>query len=271
LYSVIIPTYNSEKTIEKCIESVLKQTSLYLIDEIIVVDDGSNDNTDKVVEKIKNDQKDCDFIKLIKQDNKGASFARNVGINIAKGEWIALLDSDDIWKPNKLEVMTNIIKDNEDIVFLGSYYPLKILFKKYKGLKKLKPIDICIRNLPFASSVIYRKDKALELGLYNPKMKYGEDINFHQKFFKYDSYYVVGEDLFDNKINKDFIEQKGMSSNIYQMYKARNTNIKELWQLGYISKPIMVLMIIFSFLKHCRKLLICLIKKMKYRNGEYDG
>lgn len=95
MISVVIPTYNRAKFVKEAVESVLAQT--YADFELIVVDDGSTDETQKVLAGY------GDKIKVLQQANKGVSAARNVGIAQAKGEWIAFLDSDDLWKRNKLE------------------------------------------------------------------------------------------------------------------------------------------------------------------------
>ena len=95
LVSVIIPAYNREKTIRRAVDSVLGQTHRRI--EIIVVDDGSKDNT---VERLKDYG---DRIRLISQENQGPSGARNAGIRVANGEIISFLDSDDVWLPEKLE------------------------------------------------------------------------------------------------------------------------------------------------------------------------
>ncbi len=93
--SVIIPTYNRAEYVTRAIESVLGQT--YLDHEIIVIDDGSTDNTKQALEPY------FDKITYISQANAGPSAARNKGIEAAKGRWLAFLDSDDTWRPNKLE------------------------------------------------------------------------------------------------------------------------------------------------------------------------
>lgn len=108
--SVIIPMYNREKTIIRCLDSVIQQT--YPPYEIIVVDDGSTDNG---IGKVQELQKD--FIKIFRQDHKGAQTARNRGIVEAVGEWIAFLDSDDEWDIHKLEKQIARIKNvDEDIL-----------------------------------------------------------------------------------------------------------------------------------------------------------
>jgi len=93
--SVVIPTYNRVHLLERALDSVLRQT--LVADEIIVVDDGSTDNTVSTLKSLHPE------VKLIQQDNLGVSAARNTGISAARHDWIALLDSDDVWHENKLE------------------------------------------------------------------------------------------------------------------------------------------------------------------------
>jgi len=107
LVSVIIPVYNTEKYIEETIDSVLKQTHSNL--EIIVIDDGSTDNTSQLVDAI---CKKESRVKLIKQKNQGVSAARNNGFTFSKGSFIAYLDADDVWETNNIE--TKLKKFNSD-------------------------------------------------------------------------------------------------------------------------------------------------------------
>ena len=107
--SIILPTYNREKYLEKAIKSVLCQT--YKNYDLIIIDDGSTDNTDKVIKRYINNPK----IIFIKQSNKGAAAARNAGIKICSGDYIAFIDSDDIWKKRKLEYQLKIFDMLPDI------------------------------------------------------------------------------------------------------------------------------------------------------------
>ncbi len=115
MISVVIPLYNKARYIRRAIESVLKQT--YTDYEIVVVDDGSTDNSVQMVEQL-----NCDRIKLVSQDNAGVSAARNRGIQEAAGEWIAFLDADDEWLPEKLERQISILKKNPDLVWVAGNY-----------------------------------------------------------------------------------------------------------------------------------------------------
>ena len=119
LVSIIMPSYNSEKFISKTIESVINQT--YERWEIIIVDDCSPDNSNQIIEKYcKNDSR----IKLIKlEQNSGPAVARNRAIEEAKGRYIAFLDADDLWLPEKLEKQLEFMQKN-NMAFTYSGYKL---------------------------------------------------------------------------------------------------------------------------------------------------
>lgn len=106
LVSIIMPSYNTAKFISETIESVLAQT--YSNWELIIVDDCSTDNTDEVVKSFLSD----DRIKYIKNEkNSGAAVSRNRALREAKGKWVAFLDSDDLWFPEKLEKQISFMKN----------------------------------------------------------------------------------------------------------------------------------------------------------------
>lgn len=107
--SVIIPVYNSEKWLRECIDSVLSQTIKPV--EIIVVNDGS---TDKSLELLKNNYDR--LVKILNQENRGAAAARNFAAKVAKGEWLAFLDSDDTWDREKLERQLRVISQHPSVV-----------------------------------------------------------------------------------------------------------------------------------------------------------
>jgi len=157
LVSVIMPAYNSEKFIEDSINSVLKQT--YPNMELIVIDDLSTDRTVKIVEQFR--KKDSRVLLEKNEVNLGVSETRNKGISLANGDWIAFLDSDDIWKRNKIEIqMKNANQANARFLFTGVTYineeniPYRGTFKvpnkvSYKELLK--------QNVITCSSVLVKK------------------------------------------------------------------------------------------------------------------
>lgn len=116
LVSIITPVYNGEKWISECIESVIAQT--YKNWELIIVNDNSKDSTVEIVNRYVNDKR----IKLLSNDiNRGVDFSRNLALNSAKGDFIAFLDSDDLWYPEKLEKQISFMKQNNYNFTFTSY------------------------------------------------------------------------------------------------------------------------------------------------------
>lgn len=108
LVSIITPTYNCGRYISKTIESVLSQT--YPLWEMLIVDDCSTDDTEKRV--LSYAENDARIKYYCLEQNSGAAVARNTALKLAKGRWIAFLDSDDLWYPEKLERQIGFMKDN---------------------------------------------------------------------------------------------------------------------------------------------------------------
>ena len=121
MFSIIIPVYNGAKHIDGAIESVLSQTVSDW--ELLIVDDGSTDDTASVLEKYAGDSR----ITVISQPNSGVSAARNTGIAHAKGSHLAFLDADDVWHPDHLEVMRELIAKYPDAGLYGTFTKTKLV------------------------------------------------------------------------------------------------------------------------------------------------
>lgn len=129
LVSIIMPSWNTEKFIAETIQSVIDQT--YTNWELIIVDDCSKDNTDEIVASFK----DKRIRYLHNEKNSGAALTRNRAMREARGEWIAFLDSDDLWVPEKLEHQINFMKEN-------GYY---LSFTEYEKIdENSKPLNIYV-------------------------------------------------------------------------------------------------------------------------------
>lgn len=157
LVSVIIPAYNCEKYVVEAINSVLAQT--YKNWELLVLDDGSKDNTLQVIEEFsKNDSR----IKTLPNGkNMGVSATRNRGIELASGEWIAFLDSDDMWHPLKLEKQLRFAEENAaEFLFTGQSF-MNEEGNVYKGIfevpKKVTFKMLKKQNVISCSSVLIKK------------------------------------------------------------------------------------------------------------------
>lgn len=121
LVSVIIPAFNVATIIERTIQSVLEQT--YKNFEILVIDDGSTDRTGEVIDKLAAEDK---RIRLLQQENQGVAAARNLGIKYARGDYIAPLDADDYWFPEKLEKQVAAMSESPSAVGLVYTWTIKI-------------------------------------------------------------------------------------------------------------------------------------------------
>jgi len=114
MISVVIPAFNAARFIRRTIDSVLAQT--YRDFELIVVDDGSTDNTGQVVQSY------GAKVRYVVQKNAGDGPARNAGVAAAKGDWIAFLDHDDEWLPNKLDVQVRLLERNPELRWCGANF-----------------------------------------------------------------------------------------------------------------------------------------------------
>ncbi len=178
--SVVIPTHNREKWVSKAINSVLAQTFTDL--EIIVVDDGSTDRTRQVVENY------GVRVRYVFQANAGVSAARNRGILESRGEWVAFLDSDDEWLPEKLEIQMGLVDRHPRLVMVASNVEIddgvnKInlfdirerLFQDETELVIENPLlTVCKINF-FPTSFIVRKSVLSQAGLFDTTLSYSED------------------------------------------------------------------------------------------------
>ena len=177
MISVIIPTYNSGIFIGEAIHSVLCQTCTDY--EIIVIDDGSTDNTREIIEK------NFPQVRYFYIPNQGVSRARNYGIRMARGEFIAFLDADDLWLPEKLEKQLEVFKADQELmlvftehrVFDTNGFRKQLFFKK----KRLMKGDI-VKNIFFyshvtTSTVVVRRHVFQEVGFFEENLKAAEDDN----------------------------------------------------------------------------------------------
>ncbi|GAA0746447.1 glycosyltransferase family 2 protein [Clostridium oceanicum] len=157
LISIIMPAYNCEKYIEDAINSVILQT--YNSWELIVIDDGSKDNTVNIIKELCNKDYRIRFYK--NEKNLGVSETRNKGISLANGQWIAFLDSDDMWEVSKLEKQMIILnKMGAEFVFTGSSF-INESGNYYNGIfevpKKVNYKKLRIHNVISCSSVLLKK------------------------------------------------------------------------------------------------------------------
>jgi glycosyltransferase involved in cell wall biosynthesis len=175
LISVIVPAYNAEKTIRETIESVINQT--FSDWELIVVNDGSQDNTVEVVSQIKDSR-----IKVFSYENAGLPASRNRGFDKAEGEFISFLDSDDLWTPDKLEEQLKALRANTKAAVAYSWtdYIDKSSNFLHPGRHLSFSGDVysklLVRNfLENGSNALIKREALNEVGGFNESLRAAED------------------------------------------------------------------------------------------------
>ena len=200
--SVIIPTYNSAKFIEQTLESLARQ--IVLPEEIIIIDDGSKDNTVEIIKKCAERNKLLN-IKLKQNYHKGPGEARNVGVQLSTGDWISFLDSDDTWEPIKIYEVKKIIKNYININFITHYENFidnnnnkSEISKKLKLFNNSK-FDIksyCyISNIFSTSAVTCKKDLLIKFGNFDKNLPNAQDYDLWLKLLPYINLFIIEKNL----------------------------------------------------------------------------
>jgi len=234
LVSVVIPVFNRESFIERAVNSVLNQT--YWNFELIVVDDGSTDNT---VKRLKNY---VDNIKILYQSNKGVSAARNLGVKFSKGKYIAFLDSDDEWLPEKLEKqIKETIKNNwkisqtdEKWIRNQKQINKKKIHQKPQGDIFLKSLELCLVT---PSAVMIEKKTFEKYNGFNENLPVCEDYDLWLRMTqKYYIHYSQNKSVIKYGGHSDQLSNKyfGMDRwRIKSMLKILKNNFdKKVWQIA---------------------------------------
>ena len=268
MVSVIIPYFNSASTIIRAVESVATQT--FTDFEIILVDDGSSDNTHTIVDNyIK--RHDGIYFKHYHQENAGPAEARNLGISKANAKYIAFLDSDDSWVRNKLEIQMKLLAEN-NIDMLGSNINIvetngKII-RKYYIKKQLEYVSFCkllFKHYFCIPSVVVRKKVLNDIGGFPARQKYAEDTMLFARITrKYKS--AVSNDFLVN-VYKPLFGESGLSGNLKETNKYVLKNFKVLRRENANSTKkiglfLYVLVLLFSHLKYFRKIHISFLRKV---------
>lgn len=231
LISVVIPVYNVENYIKKCIDSVINQSYKKL--EIILVDDGSNDNSSIICDEYK--EKD-NRIKVIHKKNSGLSEARNSGIDIAKGKYIAFIDSDDYISNDYFEYLYKLLIDNNADIAVCDYQLFSDKLKNKKQKEKIETffsLEILEKMLYGNHNLISAWCKLYKKSLFNnikyPKGQCYEDVN--TTFLLYEkSQKVVISNLkkYFYLVRKDSITNQNFSERNFDIIKSNDEMIEYL-------------------------------------------
>lgn len=224
--------YNAENVILNALDSVKNQTFPADRFEIIVVNDGSTDKSREVVETYILQNSSLN-IRLINQENGGVSSARNAGLKRSKGDFIALLDADDQWYPEKTEHQMAILRDNNyEIDFLSCRRKFhKILYPYFIGENNLVQVTfrkLMIRNEIQPSTVIFKRKVLENSGCFDDQQRYAEDINYWLKISAKNKLAILNEELVLAGEGKRTFGVSGLSANLQEMEKGFQKNLKEI-------------------------------------------
>lgn len=245
LFSIIIPCYNLEKYISKTINSILNQT--YSNFEIILVNDGSIDNTGKILNEYR---KKDNRIKIIYQENKGVSKARNIGVQEAKGKYIYFLDGDDLIEKNLLKAANEIFNTKEVKCISFGYkmiYENEKLKKDYCNIKynnqKFSSKDFLSLffykkiNQCMCSFIIERKIIEENNLYFNSQLIRGEDLDFQTRLLLNDfNIFYLAFPYFKYCIREGSVIQKKVSSNIFGFLDVLEKNQELFYSKNFIKE-----------------------------------
>ncbi|WP_130891428.1 glycosyltransferase family 2 protein [Fusobacterium ulcerans] len=218
MLSVIVAAYNVEKYIEKCINSLVNQTYKNL--EILVVNDGSTDNTKEIMEKYEKEYKN---LKLLNKENGGLSSARNYGINHSKGEYITFVDGDDYVDEEMYEEMLDkMIRENSDMCICNfrKIYSNKIKIPKlnYTLFKGELVHNFLLRHdeiFAISCNKIYKKEIIINNNIFFINKAFFDDLGFNSKYILYTRKVSIVNKAFYNYIQREGSITKGKVYNPY--------------------------------------------------------
>jgi len=208
LVTIIIPVFNRADILPRAIKSSLSQT--YQNIELIIIDDGSTDNIEEIVKGFRDSR--IQYIRFSK--NRGASAARNTGIKSSRGDFIAFLDSDDEYLPEKIEKSLKIFKGlarNTGMV-CSNFWKIEGKEKKLGVHKKIKPNY----QFPSISTWVLQKEVFEKIGLFDERLRAEEDREFMFRFHEFFPFYFI-----DKPLVIRYGTQASLSSNTEEYVRAR--------------------------------------------------
>lgn len=243
--SVVIPVYNSEAHIEQTVRSALRQS--FTDFEIIIVDDGSTDRSRELIQSIDG------AIKYHRQENCGVAIARNTGLSLAAGEWIAFLDADDLWRRDKLAVQMANVEQFPEVAFFYTdidlvnetgeiqrrgYLAGKLRRREVRNSRWFVPNRLRRRSLvsvafhdrpfPYPSTVLAKKALLLKAGGFDPRFRgsYHEDFEFFARIAQHSKLHFIPYALVEYRLHPRS-QEKAIQ---WQNWLLLLQSLEELWR-----------------------------------------
>lgn len=221
--SVVMPVYNGEKYLKEAIDSVLAQT--FTDYELLIIDDGSTDSSIDIIKSIKDSR-----IRLLKNEkNQGVAYTRNVGLNEAKGEFLAWMDCDDLIEPNRFEVQIKFLRENLEIGICGTSLQRfgegkPHVSRKFSDPSLIKAALVFYNSL-LSATTMYRMEMVREANLsYNTKLAVAEDYDF---FFEASFHFPI------KNLDQVLYYYRASESSIMKVYTERRQQLFEFHKIIY--------------------------------------
>lgn len=252
--SVVIPFYDNHDTISDCVSSILKSNFSDLVNEIIIVDDGSKQPL------ISSDFDSSAPIRLIRQVNRGVSAARNAGAHAAKNSWISFCDADDQWHNKKLFEQFSVI-DACQFDVIGA---LRDTSKK-KVRERMYFIDLLYLLSqwdPHISTLVIKRDIFFNAGGFDEDLRRGEDCEFYLRLLQLVKVIpVIPISLVSQIRSKSPFGEKGLSADLRKMYQGELLILNNAMKSSNL-RGLKLLFRIYYFLRYLRR---CMITKLRMK------
>ena len=238
--SVVVPCHNEAKYIEQCIKSIVEQSDYSSISEILVVDDGSTDESPQILKQLK---LKFNKLKIITTDGVGLAAARNIAIKLSQSEFIAFLDADDYWDKNKLKNQLKAFHGDPSIgLVYGDYWDFSkpdasdsilVSVRSYNLNDKDQLIKYFLKDAPIIpSTTIYRREALFTAGFFNEKLKFYEDSELNLRIAeKWKFFHVRGGLLYKRKKHNQMTARLDKLINdvylVSEIASSRNPHLKK--------------------------------------------
>jgi glycosyltransferase involved in cell wall biosynthesis len=260
--SVVIPCFRCSSTIERAINSIVHQKQKP--EEVILVDDASGDDTLSVLYKLEKQYRG--WVKIVAFNvNKGAASARNAGWAIAQNPYVAFLDADDSWHPEKIRIQYEYMQANQDVVlcghqcvFINNYESSDLLFMRELKEVVISPFSLLFRNAFSTPTVMLFRDIPFR---FLEKKRFAEDYLLWQHIAWAGGKIVRIESPLAY-IHKPAYGTSGLSAQLWNMERGELDNFMFLYYEGYIGAFLCIISASFSIIKFLKRLFVTEIQRL---------
>ncbi|HEY5293657.1 MAG TPA: glycosyltransferase family 2 protein [Burkholderiales bacterium] len=257
--SVIVPCYRCSETIERAVASIAAQTLPPM--EVLLVDDGSGDagKTLELLRRLQEKYQDRIGLKIISlEKNGGPGVARNAGWAAATQPYIAFLDADDEWHPEKLDIQHEYMRGNPEIAVTGHQYVVVLDSKptlhasSISSYKNISPLSLLFKNCFPTSSVMLRSKVPFR---FTPGKRCAEDLYLWQQL-AFAGFPIVRIEASLVQYYKAIYGERGLSAQLWEMEKGELSNLVALYRAGSINRLLFIAATVFSIAKYLKRLVV---------------